>query len=478
MQGSTAEPDGATVNANRRATKIAFRILRSERSIRKSVLGVAGIAAPRSPAGLARVAANIVMLSQFYYLFVAYMIGASRLGFDVAYMGGPPTTPLWPIKMVQKFTGGDWLSHGTAVTAAGLLLAISAAIVPRVFVLRLGTFLYLLLQVALRNSYGSINHSAYVLLYISVALLFLPRRTAGQRMTRENVLSCLVVLPLIQTAVLLPYALSGFWKIWYGRLELFSPDALTRILLERLLAEVDDIPPLLTFVSQHSRLAQTMWFLAIYIEISALLVVFRPHLHRPFGIIFILFHVTSDWMMNITFSNHIIVLGIFLVLSPLAPARFSVSGFTQSLPIIGFPFRAMRRLRSLDESQGFRRVWLVYDGECPLCRNYAQFLDLKRSVKEVTLVDARQGGPIVEDIRNLPHNLNEGMVVKVNGRYYIGHEALNVLALLSENRGFFNSINRLVFNSPLAARLGYPWLKLGRWLLLKLKGVAPIGHEG
>lgn len=117
---------------------------------------------------------------------------------------------------------------------------------------------------------------------------------------------------------------------------------------------------------------------------------------------------------------------------------------------------------------------LIYDGECPLCNNYAQFLRLKRSVKEVVLVDAREGGPIVEEARSLPHDLNEGMVVRIGDRYHVGHDALNVLALLSEDRGLFSRINRALFNSPLAARLGYPWLKLGRLVLLRLKGVAPM----
>ena len=69
------------------------------------------------------------------------------------------------------------------------------------------------------------------------------------------------------------------------------------------------------------------------------------------------------------------------------------------------------------------------------------------------------------------------MVVRIGDRHYVGHEALNVLALLSEERGVFSRINRMLFNSPLAARLGYPWLKLGRRLALKLKGVGPIDHR-
>lgn len=123
------------------------------------------------------------------------------------------------------------------------------------------------------------------------------------------------------------------------------------------------------------------------------------------------------------------------------------------------------------------RVWLVYDGECPMCNNYAQYLRLQQSVGEFVLIDARQGGPIVDEVRRLPHDLNDGMVVRIGGRHYVGHEALHVLALLSTDRGVVNRLNRLAFRSPLISRFTYPLMKAGRWVLLKLKGVAPISAD-
>ncbi len=476
-QGRSIDKDNRQiVGTNRNTISISTRAPRLMRWIRKSLLQV-GTVERRSPADLGRAAADIILLSRFYYLFIAYRIGASVVALDRAYLGGPPTAPLWPIKLLQPVTGVGWLASGTSVTAAGLLFAISAAAFPRVLMWRLGTFLYLLLYVALRNSYGSINHGEHVILLISFTLLFLPRRNKSHRMTRENVLSCLAVFWFTQGILLLPYTLAGFWKIWNSRLEVLSLDAMTRILLDRALLEVDHLPRLLPFVLQHGYLAQSMWWLTLYIEVFALLVVFRPHLHRPFGVILMLFHVASDWLMNIAFFNNILMIGLFLVLSPLAPARFSLSGVVQSLPIVGIPFRTSKRLRSSDRGGTPRQVWLIYDGECPLCSNYAQYLNLKQSVEELVLVDARQGGPVVEEVRSLPHDLNDGMVVKIDRRYFVGHQALNVLALLSENRGVFSKFNRLVFSSPLVARLAYPLLKLGRWLLLTLKGVAPIDHE-
>ena len=133
----------------------------------------------------------------------------------------------------------------------------------------------------------------------------------------------------------------------------------------------------------------------------------------------------------------------------------------------------MRRQRSQRPGQT-GRVWLVYDGECPMCSNYAQYLRLREAVEEFVLVDARQGGPIVDEVRQLPHDLNDGMVAKIGERFYIGDEALHVLALLSEDRGAFNKLNRLAFSSPLISRVTYPLMKAVRWALLKLKRVAPL----
>ncbi len=135
-----------------------------------------------------------------------------------------------------------------------------------------------------------------------------------------------------------------------------------------------------------------------------------------------------------------------------------------------------RQQRSAQPRQ-IDRVWLVYDGECLMCNNYAQYLRLQQSVGEFVLVDARQGGPIVEEVRRLPHDLNDGMVVKIGDQHYVGHEALHVLAMLSTDSGAFNNFNRLAFSSPLISRFTYPLMKAGRWVLLKLKGVAPIPSD-
>ena len=136
--------------------------------------------------------------------------------------------------------------------------------------------------------------------------------------------------------------------------------------------------------------------------------------------------------------------------------------------------RTTRPRRPQPAAETEEAAWLVYDGECPLCRNYARYLESRQNRGPLRLVNAREGGPLAQEVRDLPHNLDDGVVLKLNGRYYRGADALYRLAWQSDRRGLFGRLNGLLFRSATAARLGYPLLQLGRRCLLKLKGVPPL----
>lgn len=138
-------------------------------------------------------------------------------------------------------------------------------------------------------------------------------------------------------------------------------------------------------------------------------------------------------------------------------------------------FRTAWPSRPQPAAEAAATAWLVYDGECPLCRHYARYVEIRQNLGGLRLVNARDGGPLVQEIRDLPHNLQEGMALKLGGRYYLGADALYMLAWHSDRRGFCGRLNGLVFRSATAARLGYPLLKLGRRCLLRLKGAPPLG---
>ena len=310
----------------------ARRILLAVRHIRRLFLQV-DYGPMRTSADFARAAVGVSWLVRFFYLFMAYWM-ATRLGYSRIY-DGPPTDPLWPISLVVNIAGAEWLAYEMPLAVLGSTLGLLAVFFPGNFIFRLGVFLYLLFVVALQNSYGSVNHDGHVALYVSFALLFLPAAIgSSERMRRKDAMAAAMVFWFAQSLVLLPYTLSGLFKIYGSRFELLAPDGLVRIIVSRALEDTLDIPWLLPFFASQPLLAQILLLVVVYVQVFSLLALFRPHLHRPLGAALIAFHFGTDYLLNIFFHN-LVILGIFLVYSPFAQARFSLTGLAKSLPVLG-----------------------------------------------------------------------------------------------------------------------------------------------
>lgn len=109
-----------------------------------------------------------------------------------------------------------------------------------------------------------------------------------------------------------------------------------------------------------------------------------------------------------------------------------------------------------------RPLRIVYDGECPFCSRYVQLVRLREEF-EVELVDARREP---EKAKRYGLDLNEGMIVDLDGQVHHGAEAVWLLSTLSRRPGLFS-------RRPIAEAL-YPVLRLGRRLTLRALGRKPI----
>ena len=114
--------------------------------------------------------------------------------------------------------------------------------------------------------------------------------------------------------------------------------------------------------------------------------------------------------------------------------------------------------------------WILYDGDCPFCKNYMRFTHLKESAGDVRLIDAREKTAEYEDLVALGYNLDDGMILKYHGQYFHGDECLNRLALMSSENGCLNKMCATLFKSPTISKLSYPVLKAGRGAALFLLG--------
>lgn len=123
-------------------------------------------------------------------------------------------------------------------------------------------------------------------------------------------------------------------------------------------------------------------------------------------------------------------------------------------------------------------AWIVYDGECPFCSRYVTMLRLRETLGPVALVNARDGGPEVAEARAAGLDLDEGMVLKLDGRFYHGDDCIHRLALLTTPSGTFNRVNAAIFRSRTASKVLYPVLRTGRNAVLRLLGRRRLADAG
>jgi predicted DCC family thiol-disulfide oxidoreductase YuxK len=123
-------------------------------------------------------------------------------------------------------------------------------------------------------------------------------------------------------------------------------------------------------------------------------------------------------------------------------------------------------------------VIVVYDKQCPACDYYCNMVRIRESVGRLVLLDARDGGPVMDEITARGLDIDQGMVVKVGSELYYGADAIHALALMGTDRGLFNRLAYWSFRSRTVARILYPVLKTCRNLLLKLLGITKINNLG
>ncbi len=115
--------------------------------------------------------------------------------------------------------------------------------------------------------------------------------------------------------------------------------------------------------------------------------------------------------------------------------------------------------------------FLLYDGECVYCRTYVRKCRFRTpSGERLQLVDGRQAPELVEALRRGGCNLEDGMILVLEGRRYQGAEAMTVLGSLAAESGWFNRLTRWLGASPGRARFFYPWFRRLRQAGLRMTG--------
>jgi predicted DCC family thiol-disulfide oxidoreductase YuxK len=122
------------------------------------------------------------------------------------------------------------------------------------------------------------------------------------------------------------------------------------------------------------------------------------------------------------------------------------------------------------------QILLVYDKECPVCDAYCQVVRIRESVGDLRIVNARESSDVMKEITDMGLDIDQGMVVKMEGQIYYGSDAIHALSLISSRSGVFNRLNYWIFRSERGSQFLYPLLRAFRNLLLKFLGKTRINN--
>ena len=122
------------------------------------------------------------------------------------------------------------------------------------------------------------------------------------------------------------------------------------------------------------------------------------------------------------------------------------------------------------------QILLVYDRECPACKAYCQVVNIRESIGDLSIVNARENSDILREITAEGLDIDQGMVLKMGKQLYYGANAIHRLALIGSQSGIFNRLNFWVFRSKTLSSILYPILRFFRNLLLKTLGRSKINN--
>ena len=279
------------------------------------------------------------LLIRAFYLTVTFVLVTETPGWS-DWINRDAIRPLWPIHWFDYVDA----SLGTLIVLMGSLTsALMAAALPSVRVCRLLVALFLLMSGALYNSSAGvvITYGFHGWFWTATIFVFLPDTTEARQhiAARQRYLQ---VFWSAQAALLLFYSLAGSFKLLGGIYQflidepgLFSSESLARHIANRLL-EGGASPPIPVggwIISNPGMGAALLWG-TVYFQISAIVVAFRPELHRIWAIALIILHLGIYFSMGILFAWQIALVGLLILCSPFVEEA-SVLRLIGQLPVLG-----------------------------------------------------------------------------------------------------------------------------------------------
>ena len=115
----------------------------------------------------------------------------------------------------------------------------------------------------------------------------------------------------------------------------------------------------------------------------------------------------------------------------------------------------------------------IYDGECPFCDHFAELLELKSKVKNISILDARKNKIITNTLLNKGYDIDKGAILLKGNDIFHGADAINTICNEIDNpSGSLLKLLSYIFKSTKRTKLLFPLLVRARRFALISKGVS------
>ena len=115
----------------------------------------------------------------------------------------------------------------------------------------------------------------------------------------------------------------------------------------------------------------------------------------------------------------------------------------------------------------------IYDGQCPFCNHFAELLELKSKIKNISILDARKNQTITYSLLNKGYDIDKGAILLKDDEIFHGAEAINTICNQINNpSGRLLKLLSNIFKSNKRTKLLFPFLLRARRFALISKGVS------
>tara|TARA_Y100000589_G_C26785221_1_gene479452 strand:- start:62 stop:445 length:384 start_codon:yes stop_codon:yes gene_type:complete len=114
----------------------------------------------------------------------------------------------------------------------------------------------------------------------------------------------------------------------------------------------------------------------------------------------------------------------------------------------------------------------IYDGKCPFCNHFAELLELKSKINNISILDGRENHELIRDLLIKGYDLNNGAILLKDKEIYHGPEAINTICkLIKDPSSKLLDILSRTFKSKRRTKIIFPFLVRARRLVLISKGI-------